>query len=299
MGQAKNRKLTEPGYGTISNKIRGLVITTPIKINEDGSSSIRSHLDTQDLRSALLYWDRLIWTGSNTLRFKGEANAEYLEHAGVLEKRFYNIDGTIPHIYTTAQKNAMDELERQSPGIWSLGNGENSVLLNSPAIVKNQGTIIQLYNAIPVPSKDVPLSEILTFRQKRRPELLALRAYIESITKEIAISSDSEEALNIRLTEIDKACSDLITVTREWQFPVYLANLNASFNFDLNKAGGNALKAWVATDQLGLDHTTKAVSAGLAGVASIFKVEADIKMRNLNRGSSPFKYAYEIQRELI
>ena len=298
MGEAKQRKLTDSNYGSVSNKIRGLIISSPT-IMSGNNVRITGGLDHQELRSSLLYWDRLTWPSNNAVDIKGSPEIEYLSSVGILSRIRYEGSGKLSDILIAAQAYSFEKLEKESPGVWSIGGGENSLIVNSGDVDRQQGSIMQLYNAIPVPKADVPLDDILKFRQKRRPELLALRSYIEALAEEISNSSDNQEALKDRLAKVDSSCSDLIKVSREWQSPVYLANLKASFNFDLNKLGANAVKAWVASETLGLSSTTKAIAAGAAGITSMFNIGADIKMQNLRRGSSPFKYAYLIQRDLI
>jgi len=193
----------------------------------------------------------------------------------------------------------LQNYERDEPGIWSLGGGENSILVESGYANKGEGTLFHLYRAIPVPSPDTPLDDILKFRQDRRSELLAFRFHIEALSKEIEASSDVEEALNQRLNELDIACSNLARVCREWQFPVYLSDLKASFNFNIERATKTAVKVWTEAGKFHLDETSKILGAGAAAILSQLEIKSDIKLRTIKRDTSPFKYVYEVQKHLL
>ncbi|PBJ94527.1 hypothetical protein CMV24_16535 [Pseudomonas plecoglossicida] len=118
------------------------------------------------------------------------------------------------------------------------------------------------------------------------------------MAKEISGADDSVESLDRALKELDAACSDLIKVTREWQFPVKLANLKATMNFNLATSASAAVTAWKNAESFNLGNTEKAIAAVAAGVASNFKIDADISFQKIKRPASPFKYLYQATREL-
>ncbi len=158
---------------------------------------------------------------------------------------------------------------------------------------------MELYKSLPVPSTDVPLQEILSFKQKRRPELLMFRAHIEAMAAEIASGADSHEALTRKLAELDSACSNLIKVCAEWQFPVHLANAKFSMNFSISKTMSTALDVFAKAKEISMDATAAAVAATIAGVSSNFSLTGEPGIRDLRRPKSPYKYLYHAQRELL
>jgi hypothetical protein len=80
MGEAKRRRETESTYGVVAKDLqtKGLVISNPIWINQNGST-LSGGLDPLELRFSLLYWDKLVWPKSNLINFPGGYDAEYLE----------------------------------------------------------------------------------------------------------------------------------------------------------------------------------------------------------------------------
>lgn len=298
MGEAKRRKATEPLYGKIRDRtsMRGLIISTPAVV--DGSRvTFKGALDPEDLRFSLFFWDRLSWPQSAGIAIGSCPSASYLESAGILERPgfFFNGDQTKAHI--RGYLSTLEQYERTQPGMWALGSGANSIQGDHSLFTDNNGAIIELQRCIPIPKKDVPLAEILEFRQRRRDELLIFRQYLDDIASEIVSTSDSVDALNRAQKNLDETCRDLIRVTKEWQAPIYLTNFRASFNLDLGKAVSTAFKTWSALGIMGLSGTTAEIGAVAAGINSQISIKSDVAFRQLRRETSPFKYAYSIERE--
>lgn len=300
MGEAKQRKQKDPNYGKPrTDALRGLIISVPIKVNGNNVQLASTQLNPQELRTSLLYWDRLSMPSNNLMHIAPDQDAQFLIDSGILYTPRFNLTGDFGLALAKLPSLALMEYENSHLGMWSLGGGENSILVESGFSTSKAGTSLQLYNAMPAPGPDVPLAEILNFRQKRRDELLAFRWHIESLTREIEASTDSKEELDRKLSELDKSCSDLATVCREWQYPMYLTNLKASLNFSLTKAAGAAVSTWVATGQLALPDTARVISSGGAALASLLELKSDINFQKIKRPSSPFRYIYEAQKNLL
>ncbi len=279
--------------------MRGLIISNPLIVR--GTTIVTSSpLDLQDLRSSLMYWDRLALPENNIVGFGGSSDVDYLENSGILHKPRFVTSGRIvmEDLLVNAQLAALTELEKAERGVWSISGGKNSIV--SDKLGTNNGTMIQLLNAIPVPGETVPLNEILEFKAKRRDELLAFRDHFELLSHKVASAPDSIDELNRTLKEVDAACSDLVKTTKEWQFPVKLANTHASVNLDIAKATGaaTAMYDFLAKTPLALSATTSSLAAAGAALLSQFKIVGDFGFQGIKRPTSPYKYAYLVQRDL-
>ncbi|MDH1629273.1 DUF6236 family protein [Pseudomonas mosselii] len=298
MGEAKQRKLRDPNYGKPS-KMRGLVISCPLIL--DGSTIVEARpLDMQDLRSSLMYWDRLCLPTNNIVGFDVSNEEKYLKDVGILYDSRFELTGNIimEEMFSNIQAHTLLEYEKQEPGAWSISGGANSITsIKKP---KENGVLLQLLNCVPVPSENVPLAEILEFKAKRRDELLRFREHFETLTAQISNAPDHITELQKTISEVDTACADLIKTTREWQFPAKLTNAHASLNLDISKAVGSAAAAYdlLAKTPLALSATGSAIAAGGAAILSQFKVGGDFSLQKLKRPTSPYKYAYFIQRDL-
>lgn len=299
MGQAKFRKANDPSYGKPTSRIRGLIISPPIELSKDELFVKNSGLDVQDLRISLLYWDRLLNPQNQPIGFGPSPDEEFLISSGILSRPTYKTSSeSTGEIVLEAQTNALLDMQNKEPGVWSLNHSENSIIVKGNLPTSDKGVTIQLLNALPIPSAEVPLAEILEFKQKRRSELLAFRLHFEGMASVIEQSPDSEEALRLAIKEIDKSCSDLVRTTREWQFPVKLSNVSASFNLDLGKAFTSAVDAWKSADLLSLGLTEKAIISGSVAVSSQFKISRDISLQPFRKTASPYRYIYSAQKYL-
>lgn len=161
---------------------------------------------------------------------------------------------------------------------------------------EGKGALLELHRAIPIPRQDVPLAEILEFKQRRRDELNLLRYQLESFVSKIEESVDKPTELNKSISELDQACANLLAVGREWQYPVYLSNIKASFSLSPQKFLPALAGGWKFGEQYGL--VTAAAVAGFAGIASTLEIKADYGLRSIKRSANPYRYAYLIHQEL-
>ncbi|WP_447781631.1 DUF6236 family protein [Pseudomonas plecoglossicida] len=300
MGEAKYRKMHDPNYGK-PVKIRGLILSLPMSTEGNSVTLKQDFLDPQDLRSCLMYWDRLSWPESNVMGSPTYGDIEYLKAAGVLERPKIHFQGQadFAQLILGLQDAALMHYEKAAPGVWSLSQGINSVE-NKAVVAPEPGTLIKLLNAVPVPAEDVPLEEILRFKAKRRDELLAFRDHFEELVARVSVHPSPDEELQKVLKEVDQACSDLVKTTREWQFPVKLTSTEASLNFSIEnaiRAGREAFDA-VKLSPLALSDTATAVAVGGAALLSQIEFKPGLSYRGLKRPRSPYRYAYHVERDL-
>lgn len=253
-------------------------------------------LDPQELRFALLFWDRLVWPSSRVIYFGGGPDEAFLESAGILTRPEYTFNGDVAQGIARGQVQAYQNLERSEPGVWALAQGENSLLWKEGLADEGKGALVELHRAIPVPTQDVPLAEILEFRLRRRDELVLLRHHLESFVSEIEGAADKPLALQKRIAELDQACANLLTVGKEWQFPVYLSNLKASFSVTPQKFLPAVAGGWKMGEPYGL--TAAAAVATAFGAASTLEIKGDYGLRSMKQPTSPYRYAFRMHEEL-
>ena len=312
MGEARRRKLQDSTYGRIpkEDSIRGLVISTPITIDQNGIQ-IKGGLHPQELRFALLYWDQLVWPMSKFLSFAGGVDAEYLTSCGVLRipEYPYRVTNREPPVdvhtqmvdaVIRTQLQAFTDLETANPGRWALAQGENSFLIEGGIATGNSGVMVELHRAIPIPQDDVPLAEILEFKRRRRDELLAFRLNLQELAAQIDRSPDRGDAFHRTLANLDETCADLMQVGREWQFPVYVSDMKATFSIDLGKFIPAALIGTLVAGSTNETFGLVAASA-VAALNSVAKMEikGDIGFRSPRLPQHPFRYAYLAHQELL
>lgn len=275
------------------------MISNPIWFNKNGSV-LQGGLDPLELRFSLLYWDKLVWPKSNLRNFPGGNEADYLETLKILSRPVkYHAGGSVNTIILDMYLRTYIELNDEEPGAWALSQGERSLFLEHGLGLFSEGSgmSFNLLRAIPIPADDVPLNEILEFKEKRKDELLVLRAHIDKLVQVIQDSPTTTDDFNRAAKEVDKACSDMLTLGCEWQWPVHFADLKTSFNFNSMKFLGAVGLGWKFGESYGLT-TASAVAAG-AGLISTIDIKSDLGIRTLQKPSSPYRYSYMAHKELV
>jgi hypothetical protein len=297
MGEAKRLAAKDPSFGEPK---RGLIVSCPMEIDGSGLSIKSTSLEPQELKSSLLYFDKLAWPTNNLIHIAGSGpDVEFLMAAKVLEQPNVILRGPFgveALIYAQAQ--ALRELDERNPGTWAIGQGENSLLVKDGTLTDKGGLAVELFRAVPVPDKDVPLNEILEFRLKRYDELQSLRAEIDRLIAEINSSEDPRATLEEALLRIDEECSAAIRVCSEWQFPVRLSTVKTSIDLKPFAMVRDGLTAYLGATALG---TTTALTAALvsASAAASLKITPDFGWRGLRDRSSPYRYVSSFHKELF
>lgn len=303
MGEAKRRKTEDPvSYGRIPKNGRGLVICPPTQIDTTRNSfSTSGGLDPQELRVGLLFWDKLAWPSNNLIHIGGNTpDVDFLTSAGILTRPRINIlGGQGASIMLRTQVEAFNQLEKAQPGTWAISQGQNSLLVNGGALDGYRSTLVELVKAIPVPEKDVPLAEVLELKLRRHAELIALRVELDSFYSAINNAADHDFELQKYISRVDNACKELLNATREWQFPMKISNLKASFEISGQKALPSAAVAYlshIATEQLILT----AVSGIVGATLSCVKITGDfVWTGHKDRKSiSPYRYIHHVHNDL-
>jgi hypothetical protein len=282
---------------------RGLVLAPNIWQGSDGNLLHRPTLNDDELRAHLTLWDRLDWpVVGNFPVTEPTPDAQLLRDADVLYVSQVNFmgNGAKKSDLIRLGELVFDVREGQEAGRWSLASSMERNLSNATALpsagIKAEGRalLVRLNAAIPVPTAEVPIHEILEFKDRRKAELLALRAHMDTIYEAILNSPDRPLAQQRELAKFEKAVADHLKVSRE-----SFASLRALFprfkvtwdGIKLGDVGIGGLAAFVAAPAL------NSVTTGLGiGVVSLFR---NVKISTERKDSSPFEYLTCISRELI
>jgi hypothetical protein len=292
MGEAKRRIASDPSYGRPK---RGLVVSPPIEITGSSLFVRTSNLDPQELRFALLFWDRLVWPSSRALHFSSGPDEQFLERASILTRPEYTFWGDGAQATANGQIQAFLDLDHREPGQWSLAQGDNSLLIKDRVLESGKGIAIELHRAIPVPDKDVPLDDILEFKRKRNDELQLLRSELDTLVAAVDRASDITAELKKHIATVDAACTDALRVGKEWRFPVRLANLKISLDLRPFPSIAAGLVGWEAGKIFGLPTAT----ALLFSAGASLKLGGDFGLRSIRPRQGPYRYVYQFHSELF
>jgi hypothetical protein len=301
MGEAKRRKDSDTDYGRPKPHERGLIVSAPITVTENVVQVRSTHLNPNELRAAILFWDRLAWPTNNALHVSSEPDAQYLESTGVMVRPIYNVpSGSLGDIVSKSFSAAFQDLNAREPGRWAMSQGENSLLVRDGLLEPGRGQLVQLYRAIPVPAEDVPLADILEFKEKRRDELLALREQIDAFYSTISTAEDADFEMMRAVGLIDQKCVDLLRVTKARGFQFKMTD--ASVSFDLDSAKSGFAEGAVLGGAIGKVFDMPAIGAAVGGAlgvaASMVKVELGFGVRKNGFKDHPYRYVYHLHDEL-
>lgn len=302
MAEANKRKKLDPGYGKKPKLGRGLVISSPVRVSEGSLHATGAQLDPVELRFALLFWDRIAWPRTPVINLAGNADSQFLEQANILIRPQPPRQGSGPleRAYANALIGAFLELEAKERGCWSLSEGDRSFTneLSSNLLTANRGVAVELYRSIPIPSADVPLQDILEFRERRQSELLALRHEINEYARIIVDSNDQDAALQAQRERIDQSCANVIRVTAERRLPFTISDIKFTTEIEVGKLAVGAVVGLLAAPTFGLPLVGAAVGGFALAAASGLKVSADFGLNRPIRKTDPFRYVYSLHEEI-
>jgi hypothetical protein len=272
---------------------RGLIISSPIEL--DGSKILlkSTDLDIQDLRSSLLFWDRLDCPSNNIFHISGVgAEADFLLQEGILTRSSAHIAGSrdASDSLRLAQAETFKAREQMEPGLWSVSFGENSIAFADEEM-KSTGILFKLHKCLLVPDRTVPIQEVLEFKCRRNAELVALRHHLSDVYQKILSSPDSELAYCVEIERLEKALADEIRVAKENKFPFRLTDIRAKIDYG-KVAKGVAIG--YGSSLLGFPT----IPALLAGAASGISIEQDVTLSLENSRKSPYEYVSLFHKEL-
>ena len=269
---------------------RGLVISSPIRV-VGTSLSMGGGLDPHELRFSLLFWDKLDFPDNNIISFGSDADAQFLQSAGILNRTRVQVvgSGDGAQMFLAAYLHAFNQLDAKEPGVWSLGAGKNSVSFPTKELEDGRGILVSLYDAVPVPDKDIPLQDILEFKAKRRAELLALRSHLDEIYQRILAAGDGHLALQSETAKLEAAISDYIKVAQATKLPF------VGMSFDANLNVPAAVAAGLAAYSQGLGT----VSSLLTGAAAGFAVGPTASLKRHKESATPFRYISSYHKRLF
>jgi hypothetical protein len=193
------------------------------------------------------------------------------------------------------------QLEGREPGVWCMSEGADHFLTSLPPAEQNRGVVTKLVGAIPLPSRDVPLDDLLAFRSKRLDEVKALTGAVDEFYLKVSSAADQHYALQMALREIDQTCSDMVKAARETRFPWQVST--SSFNINPTAATGiglSELLAALGSATFQLPSTTSLI--GLGAVTLGIGIGPSLQVHRRARwpdSAHPFRFVASLHREAI
>lgn len=304
MGESKRRKEKDPFYGKTPKAGKGIVVSHPVKVEKDGSFyGAGGGVDPVELRRAVLFWDRINKPTNNIISFGESKDEEFLKECGLLDELRVQVgqaSGPAGLLYAHLHLSAFKHLEEMEPGLWSLSEGENSFNFSGyEGFEQGRGALVELHRAIPLPTADVPLSDLLEFKEKRRDEILSLTLELDGLFSRVVNAEDSDFELRRAITEIDKKCSDVIAVGKESKVRFSLSDFTYAVSLEVNSTNllaSGALGAFMGST-FGLPIVGGAI--GVAASTIKFNVSFGGKLKRSSKSAELALSPYRVVSKMI
>ena len=189
----------------------------------------------------------------------------------------------------------------------SLDASPGMALVTSPGspfpcerVTRGQVIEVRLHNSLPVPSSDVPMEEILEFRQQRIAELQSLRAAMDEFHLQILETPDVLQAEADVVCRIDRALADIEQVMGENRIERIYATARANLSSPAPLVRDAAISAGIGWLIGGgsIPLALLSSAAGTVGSTLTASVVSAIKPVEIPDELSAYSYLYHVQSEL-
>lgn len=274
--------------------MRGIVVSPEIVISGKNSMSVNGgEIAPLKLRQYLLYWDQIDFPTNNIMSFAGTPETDYLESTGSMKRSRVSVEmkGELVNLFLQSQVKALHLNNRMEPGRWSLAQPRHELVLDRDSSDINRTIAVELYQSLPAPTKDVPLADILEFKERRKDELGEFRGLIDSLYSEIIISGDQEMAKVAKLDELARKANDIDRLLEESLIQKIKQSLKIQFDYNSLVAGTGAavLGSLSGNPEAGI----------IAGIMSSIRVNSEMSLipKGLPDELKDYAYLYYSQKE--
>lgn len=276
---------------------RGIVLdSAEYEVTPGGFHMVNAGVSSEKLRFYLLYFDLIERPSNNFFTVGLSQDEEFLLSCGVFSNTQVMFQNTrdLTQCMIDTHQSAYNH-KRKTPGqFWSLGRSGAVFPDASDGVESIELIEMSLYQALPAPTEDVPLSEILEFKEKRRDELLALRAHLDEIYESVSTSGDIPRANSAALFRLSSSIKDLQKVVDPSFSSRLLSGLKVQI--DVQQIAIFGLAGVGAASGLGLPV---AIGAAIGAAASAVKFEIGHGKKTAGTPESlrDFSYLASVDRE--
>jgi hypothetical protein len=196
------------------------VIAAPgiIRPLEQGFMMERS-ISKEELRYYILYWDKVVIPGNNLVYIAVPEEEELIASHAIVRPRV-QYQGTyqgdqVTYAILECQTLVAERLMQDKTVDWVLHQVGDSLAL-PPNFASQRDTIrVALTNILPVPDAEIPVQEILKFKQNRKDELIELHDSLDELYFEVLNSPDKGLATNKAVLKFQSAIQNLYKTSSE------------------------------------------------------------------------------------
>lgn len=255
---------------------RGVVAAPGILHPRERGLLMERPLSSEELRYYLLYWDRVVIPGNNLVYIGVPEEQDALE-AGAIERPRVAFSGQfqgdqVAYAVLACQALVAEELVKDESIDWVIHQfGPHCLLPNDYAEERNT-LRVDLLEALPVPAGEVPLPEVLEFKETRKDELDALHEELDQLYQEALQAPDTDLQSRKTVSDLRQRIKDLDAVTHEKFRGIKRFDLSAELNLSgkdiVTGASGGSIIDFFATGY------TVPLGAVIGAVASTIRIRS-------------------------
>jgi hypothetical protein len=272
---------------------RGIVISPPFEVLPEGGIKFGGNISAFELRKYLLYWDEIDYPDNNIISIGTSPDIKFLIEAGVVIRTRQQLIGRFSldngEIFLSAQQAAFEKHQKENPGLWSLA--QLSQIPHFPDSKLFPAIEFELWKCLPTPNLDVPLNEILEFKDKRSSELISLRVYMDEMYQNIISTADIPRAKDTAITKLEKALADVNQTLDEFGISKIISSLRGYISGDFINDASFGLSSMSITTQL------PTIASFAIGASFSFLVKK-LPSPRAQLNSHPLTYISSIHKEL-
>lgn len=265
--------------------MRGLIVSGETTLDNSGKLTLPfPHIDFDMLKYWCLYWDKIDWPIDNIWRigWRPEHPVEmyadlelvsdlaFLHHQGILDRselKYHaeknTADKTIAY---DALIKAFRRHERKEPGAWFVSQDISEAASLAFPNRKVDTLRVNIVNAVPAPSADTPLVDVLEFKESHREELQEFFFHIDEIYQDILQAPDRPLAERSAHQRLEKAIENAVKIAEENNRITFRpANLTASFSLTTGTTAG--VMTFLQTQSASSALMTAAIVGGSVSVS--------------------------------
>lgn len=276
--------------------LRGIVVAPEYEAKGSELFLKSSDIDPLKLRQYLLYWDRIDFPTNNIIHCISN-DIDYLESLNLLQRTKYNCscNGIInmEELFLNAQIQALNNNNLNKNERWTLGQGNLNLLLPKDEVERKNTLILDLYNSLPIPATDVPLDDIINFKEKRRDELMEFRNSMDKIYLSIINSGDIDISKSVAIKDLEKKIIAINKVMNESKIKKLLGSVKVNIDINSLIIGG---AGYIIGKETG--NSIMLASLGLAASSIKLRIDKQLIPKHIPDNLSDFAYLYYSQKEL-
>lgn len=283
-----------------SEKMRGIIISPPFKMEDNAFTLISSNIEPIKLRQYLLYWDRIDFPDNNLLSIGSSPEIQYLESAGVLNRSRILFDSwngqNMGFAFAKMQTSVLEERNKSEEGRWSIAQPNSNLLFPKELGKITRSLEVELYQSIPIPSTDVNLEDILNFKEHHKDELTRFRILMDEFYLSIINSNDIPRAKVKVIDDIQDSIATLHRIMDESKLKRLLGTVKIELNItDMLKTS----MAGIGTSAVfGFSPKLGAAIGLLSSTIKISYVNV-ISPKSLPKDLKDYAYLYHTHKELV